>query len=418
MDVIASRAASVLFLSNYYPPEANALAARTSEHARVWIELGGRVTVIAGPPHFPEGRVYPGFENRFSRECIDRVEVLRVPMYVAPNEGFTRRTLSYFSYLLSSLRYCKQTNGEPDVVVASTPQFFAGLAGWLVSGLLRRPFVLEVRDLWPESIVAVGAMKHGRVVRLLERLEGLLYRAADHIVVVSPAFVDHVADTGVERGRISVLPNGVDVSWLERSIPENEIHKLRAELELEGRFVASYIGTVGMAHGVEIMLEAAARCENPEIAFLIVGGGAEIERLRIEAAQRRLGNVRVVEKQPRSRIPLFYGLSDVSVVHLRRRPAFRKVIPSKMFESMAAQLPIVLGVEGEACRILETAEAGIPIPPEDANALLEAITCLAADPELRTALGRAGATFVRKHYDRRVLAERYWQILRDVAASK
>ena len=205
----ASRA-SVLFLSNYFPPEVNALASRTAEHARRWAEHGGDIQVLAGPPHFPEGRIYDGYRNRFVIERSDGVGILRVPMYVTANQGFVRRTLSYVSYMISAVWYAGRAPSRPGVVVASTPQFFAGLAGWLVSRRLRRPFVLEVRDLWPESIIAVGALRYGFLVRLLERLETFLYRSADHVVVVSPAFREHVESRGVPPQDITVLPNGVD----------------------------------------------------------------------------------------------------------------------------------------------------------------------------------------------------------------
>ena len=412
-----ARSAPVLFLSNYFPPEVNALANRTAEHAREWVADGGEVEVVAGPPHFPEGRVYEGYRNRLTRDEWHGVPVLRIPMYVAANEGFVRRTLSYLSYMISAAWYAKRTRVDPEVVVASSPQFFAGLAGWLVSRRLRRPFVLEIRDLWPESIVQVGAMRRGALIRLLERLETFLYRTADHVVVVSPAFRSHIEARGVPSERITVLPNGVDPEWFE-PVPRAEVEALRAELGLGGKFVASYLGTVGMAHGVEIMLEAARKCDDPDVVFLVVGAGAEWGRLREAADSGGLPSFRVLPKQPRDRIRFFYALSDVSIVHLKDRPAFRKVIPSKMFESMAMRRPIVLGVRGQAEEILEEAGAGIVVEPENPDELLAAVLRLKADPALRDRLGAAGADHVRENYARPVIARRYWELLQSVAASR
>lgn len=411
------RSASVLFLSSNFPPEVNALANRTAEHARRWAEGGGDVTVVAGPPHFPEGRIHGGYRNRFTVERIDGVEVLRVPMYVTANEGFVRRTLSYVSYMISAAWHTRRTRLTPGVVVASTPQFFAGLAGWIASRRLRRPFVLEVRDLWPKSIVAVGAMRRGILVRLLERLETALYRAADHVVVVSPAFRSHIEERGVPAERITVLPNGVDVEWFERPVEREEVRALREELGMCGQFIAAYLGTVGMAHGLDIVLEAARACRDPDIAFLVVGAGAELQSLRDRAQRLGLENVRIVDKQPRWRVPLFYSLADVSLVLLRDRPAFRQVIPSKMFEAMAMRRPVVLSVAGQAREILDAAHAGIAVPPEKPKAILDAVRALKADPERCRELGDGGARFVREHYDRRALADRYWILLQDVAAS-
>lgn len=413
-----STVAPVLFLSNYFPPEVNALASRTWEHARQWAAQGGEVEVLAGPPHFPEGRIYDGFENRLTHDHIDGIDVLRVPMYVTANSGFFRRTLSYVSYMSTAAWYACRTRLDPGVVVASSPQFFAGFAGLLVSRRLERPFVLEVRDLWPESIVAVGAMRRGPLIRGLERLETFLYRSADHVVIVSPAFRGHLESRGVPTDRITVLPNGVDLEAFEQPPSAAEVQTLRADLDLEGRFVASYIGTVGMAHGVNVVLEAARKCVDPDVAFLVVGAGVEWQGIKDAAAVEGLTNLRVIEKQPRDRIRLFYAVSNVSIVHLKDRPAFRKVIPSKMVEAMAMRLPVVLGVLGQARDILEAAGAGIPVMPEDSEELLNAVLKLKEDPALRARLGTAGAAHVRAHYDRREIARQYWALIQSVAASR
>lgn len=407
----------VLFLSNYFPPETNALANRTWEHARVWAEAGGEIEVVAGPPHFPEGVVYDGYANVLSRERVEGVDVLRVPIFVARNRGFVRRALSFVSYLATTTWYADRVIRRPGVVVASSPQFFAGIAGRFVSARLRAPFVLEVRDLWPESIVDVGAMQPGLVIRALERVESWLYRTADHVVVVSPAFQAHIACRGVPESRISVLPNGVDLGGFAADVPAGEIAALRAELGLTGRFVASYIGTVGMAHGVDVLVEAAAACPDPEVAFVVVGAGAQWDELRARAADQRLENLLVLEKQPRERIRTFYAMADLSLVLLKDRPAFRKVIPSKMFESMGMRIPIVLGVLGQAAEILRDSGAGLVVTPEDPDALLAAVLELKSDPERRRRMGQAGAEHVRNAYDRREIARRYWDLLQSVAAS-
>lgn len=407
----------VLFLSSNFPPEVNALANRTWEHAREWARQGGAVSVVTGPPHFPEGSVYAGYRNALARETIDGVDVMRVPMYVAANAGFLRRTLSYVSYMASAAWFARRAQSDPSIVVASSPQFFAGLAGWLVARRLRRPFVLEVRDLWPESIVDVGAMRRGVLVRALERLESFLYRAADHIVVVSPAFRQHIEQRGVGSERITVLPNGVDPEWFEHDVAAGELDALRSEFGLEDGFVASYIGTVGMAHGAGVVLEAARRCADTDVAFVVVGAGAEWDALRERAEASGLDNFRLVERQSRHRTRLFYALSDVSIVHLLDRPAFRKVIPSKLFECMAMRRPVVLAVPGQATEILNRASGGICVDPEDPAALLAAVLRLKNDPALRRRLGDAGAEYVKENNDRRAIARRYWEVLQRVASA-
>jgi glycosyltransferase involved in cell wall biosynthesis len=277
------------------------------------------------------------------------------------------------------------------------------------------PFVLEVRDLWPESILAVGAMRSSWAIDVLERLETALYHAADRIVVVSPAFRDHIQARGVSPERIVVLPNGIVPEEFPTDPTSPEVDELRAELGLEDRFVVSYVGTVGMAHGLEVVVEVARLCPDPDVRFLVVGAGAgraDLDRRRKELG---LDNVLLVDRQPRERVPLLHALSDVALVPLRDRPAFRRVIPSKLLEVMGAGLPVVLGVRGQARVILEEAGGGIAVPPEDPRALLEAVLRLKADPDLRAEMGRSGQTYVRREYDRRVIADRYWQVLQEVA---
>ena len=404
----------LLFISNYFPPEVNAPATRLYEHARLWTKAGHDVDVMTSVPNFPEGQVYEGYRNRYAEEQIDGIDVVRVPMYVAENKGTLKRTLSYISFMLSCLLFSPRIRRRPDVIVATSPQFFAAIGGYVMARLFRVPFVLEVRDLWPESIVAVGAVRRNALIRFFERIERYLYHHSDHIVVVTHAFQRHIEERGVASEKISVLKNGFDLQALCEPLDEAQMSRMRRELGLEGKFVASYIGTIGMAHGVEVMLEAAQRCADPDVVFMVVGTGAEREKLVARQAELQLPNLRIVEKQPKQLVPYLLALSDVSVVHLKDSPLFRTVIPSKIFEAMAMKKPIVLGVEGETREIIEEAGAGIPIRPEDAGALVEAVTRLRNDRALYERMGESGLAYVRRHHDRRDLAERYWEILENV----
>lgn len=407
----------LLFVSNYFPPEVNAPAVRLYEHAKQWVADGHDVEVLASVPNFPEGEVYKGYENRFVREHRNGIDVMRVPMYVTANEGTLKRTLSYVSFMLSAVWFSRRVLRRPDIVVATSPQFFAAIGGYLISLIRRIPFVLEVRDLWPESIVAVGAVKRNWVIRLFERIELYLYRHSDHIVVVTDAFKRYIEAKGIPSRRISVIKNGFDLETLAAELDAAKVDALKREHHLEEKFVASYIGTIGMAHGVEVMLEAARLCEDPDVVFLVMGTGAErptIERLQ---AKLQLPNVRLIDKQPRELVPYFLALSNVSVVHLRKSPLFKTVIPSKIFEAMAMRKPIVLGVEGETKDIIEEAGAGIPVTPEDPAALLNAILKLKADSNLYGAAAAGGFSYVHRHHDRRKLARRYWSILEEAKGS-
>jgi glycosyltransferase involved in cell wall biosynthesis len=356
---------------------------------------------------------YPGYRNRFRQwDEIDGIRILRVKTFLSANKGFARRTINYLSYLLSASLFAPLA-GKVDVVVSTSPQFFCGLAGYGVSRLKGVPWVLEIRDLWPESIIALGAVRNRRLITLLEGIESFMYLQAQRIVSLTNSFKRHIASRGVQLERIEVIMNGADQ---ERFIPQTRDNAFREEHGLTGKFVASYIGTHGMAHGLRTILQAAELLRKEEkIVFLLVGDGAE--RLSLLAEKERLGldNVIMLPQQPKERIPEIIAASDTCLVLLRNMDLFKGVVPSKMFESMAMARPLIIGVEGESRGIVESAECGIHIDPENPAALAEAVLRLAGDSGLAARLGGNGHRFVTKHHDRDVLALRYLDLLREVA---
>ena len=403
----------ILFVSNYFPPEVNAPATRLYEHARQWVADGHTVDVLTAVPNFPEGAVYEGYENTLTHEVVEGINVTRVPMYVTPNEGTVKRTLSYLSFMCSAAWFARPDR-TPDVVVATSPQFFAAVGGYWIARRLGVPYVMEVRDLWPESVVAVGAMERNLIIRFFEQLEAFLYRQAAGVVVVTNAFKRAIAEKGIPQEKIHVLKNGADLDTWNQPLDTDRLEQLAAEHDLSGKFVVSYIGTIGMAHRVDIMLEAAQRCEDPDIVFAVIGAGAEWETLQAKQEALQLSNVRLIGKVPKADVPYMLALTDASLVHLKASPLFKTVIPSKMFEAMATRTPIILGVEGEAQDIVEEAGAGVFMPPEDAGALVEAAKRLKGNPKLHAQLGDNGYHHVHTHYDRTTLARRYIDVLRAV----
>lgn len=404
----------ITVLTHYYTPEVNAPASRLSEVARVWREAGHEVTVVTAVPSHPRGRVYPGYANRlFQSETIDGITVLRIWTAIAANEGFARRLIGYLSYPASIL-INRRHLPDADVVISTSPQFFCGLAGWLLRRRTR-PWILEIRDLWPESIVSVGAMRESWAIRLLERIEAWAYRSADAVVAVTDGFVPHIA-ARAPATPIAVIKNGVDLRLFSQSAAGAS---LRAELGLSGKFVAGYVGTHGMAHGLDTVIAAATLLrDRPDIAFLMVGDGSERARLEAEARRRSLGNIRFLGQQPKARMPTIWETIDAGLVVLRRADTFKTVLPSKMFEIMAMGRPIALGVEGEAAVLLAEAGAGMAITPEDAEALAAAVLQLAGDRAAALAMGEAGRDFVRERFDRQKLAQDYLAFIERVVRER
>jgi glycosyltransferase involved in cell wall biosynthesis len=395
---------NIVFLTHYFPPEVNAPAVRTHAHCREWVKAGHDVTVVTCAPNHPFGRVYDGYRNvPWQWENIDGIRVIRLWTLLAANEGVAKRILNYASYMVIAAMAAPFLP-RPHVVVSTSPQFFCGLAGYFVSRVHRARWVLEIRDLWPDSITAVGALRRGWAIKLCERLEAWAYRKADKIVTVTDSFRRHIGEPGGEADKVVVVKNGVDLEQFSRLERD---HSLAREIGVEDKFIAAYFGTHGMAHGLEVVLRAAALLRNdPRITFLLVGDGAERRRLQRMREEWGLTNVVMLEQQPKERMPALWSLTDVGLVLLRKSDLFKMVIPSKIFEAMGASRPIVLGVEGEARDIVERAGCGIPVEPENPEQLAAAVQHLAECPEAGRAMGAKGLAYVAREYDRKVLAGR------------
>ena len=400
----------ILFFSHYYPPEGNAPAARVSAHCARWAGAGHEVTVVTCAPNHPRGRVYPGYRNRMrSIERVDGVRVVRVFTYLAANEGVFKRAASWLSYLAAAV-LDGLAERRPDVVIATSPQFFCAWAGLLVGRLRRRPVLLEIRDLWPESIADLGLVRSRAALRWFERLAQWTYAAADGIVTVGDGYRQGLVEQGVDPARIRVVMNGVDRQLFH---PRPARPAVAAELGVAGRFVVTYCGTIGLAAGLEVVLRAGAALAasgRRDIVFLLVGDGARLDALRAAAAETGLDNVIFTGQLDRRRIPEVLACSDACLVHLRVAQTFTTVMPSKILDGAAMARPILLGVRGFAQRFVEDAGCGLCFQPEDDGGLVSAVLRLVGDPALCRRLGEAGREYVAA-FDRGRLAARYLEII-------
>jgi glycosyltransferase involved in cell wall biosynthesis len=406
----------ITFLCQYFPPEMGAPAARTYEHARHWVSLGHQVTVITGFPNHPTGIIRPEYRGNFvKRESVDGIDLLRTWIYCAPNKGFFKRVLNFLSFFFSAFILGALMTKRSDLVVGTSPQFFCAVSGYLLSVLRRVPFVFEVRDIWPLSAIELGALKNPLLIKVLEAMESFLYRRAALIVIVAESTRPYLHAKGVPDEKIAMVPNGVDARYLEMAASAGDPETLREEIGLKDKFIVSYIGTHGMSHALDVVLEAADKMrDDPVVHFLFVGEGAEKDRLKEQAASLKLRNVTFLNQQPREKLLAFYRASNISLVPLRRLDVFKKVLPSKMFELMGVASPIVCSVEGEAADLLNRAQAGLSIEPENADALVEAVMTLRHNPERTRQLGENGEHFVRNYYLRSVLAEKYIDALKKI----
>jgi glycosyltransferase involved in cell wall biosynthesis len=404
----------ILFLTDNFPPESNAPASRTFEHCREWVKAGHQVTVITCAPNFPKGKVFDGYRNRlWQQEEMAGIRVIRIWSYIAANEGFVKRILDYQSFMVSAALAAPFVRGA-DVVVGTSPQFFTACAAYLVSRMKCIPFVFELRDMWPESIKAVGAMKDSAVIRILERIEMFLYRKAKRIVTVTHAFKSTLVRRGIDDQKIDVVTNGVDLSHFS---PQAKDSQLLAQHALDGKFVAGYIGTHGMAHALETLLEAAKILQQTphaeNICLLFLGEGARKAKLSEQAKAMGLTNVLFLDAVPKDQVKRYWSVLDVAVIHLRKTVLFTTVIPSKLFECMGMGLPVLHGVAGESADIVAREKVGEVFESENAQQLVEGLLRMSYQPDAYANYRQNGLEAATR-YDRKHLALEMLQVFKNV----
>jgi len=405
----------ILYVSQHYPPEMGALAGRAAELSHHFALLGHAASVLTAFPNHPTGVIFPEYRERFKRlfyrEQVDAVDVVRTWLLPYPNRKPLERVLNYGSFCASaSMRGAFL--GRPDVVIGTSPPLPIAMAGYNVARIKRVPFIFEVRDLWPESLEGVGLGKqHSRIYKTVAAIVRFLYKHSDHIVVVTPAFKEYLnAKWNVPPEKMSVVANGVEAERFCPAPPSVEI--LREFGVPDGNFVAAYIGTMGMAHGLKTILEVAEFLrDRSQITLLLVGEGGNREDLVRVAKERGLNNIIFTGQQPREKIPAIINSSDVCLSLLKNEEVFKTVIPTKMLEYMSCGRPVVLAVGGQAERILREANAGISVGAENPKAIADAILAMHPDPEARHRFGKNGREYIIANMSRDTTARAYLDIL-------
>ncbi|MCP8938421.1 glycosyltransferase family 4 protein [Alsobacter sp. SYSU M60028] len=386
-----------------------------SENAKNWVKAGFDVTVVTCVPNYPRGKILPGYRNRlFQSEMIDGVRVIRLLTLTVANEGVLLRTMNYLVFSLMAILFAGRLP-KCDVVMSTSPNLFCGAAGWAVARLKRVPWVLEIRDLWPQAISAVGAVESRAMLAPFHALERWAYSHADLIVTVTRPFVDHIRAHGGRDKIIQVIPNGVSVQRFVGS----DGAAFRERHGLGDKVIVSYVGTHGLAQKLASVLQAAKLLRSrSDIVVLMIGDGGEKKQLMQMQRDENIDNVVFMDEVPMSAIPDILAATDITLAPLSKDPLFRAFVPGKIFESMAAKRPVVLAAEGEAARLVTEAEAGIAVAPEDPEAMARAIAELADNPDLRRQAGENGHAYVRANFDREALSGRYAAVLSELVSSR
>jgi len=367
----------ILFISDNFPPEVNAPATRTYEHCKEWVNAGSKVTVITCAPNFPKGKVFEGYKNKlYQKETIDGIEVIRVWSYITSNAGFFKRVLDYISFAKMAF-FASFFVRKVDVIVSTSPQFFSAVSGYFIALFKRKPWIMEVRDIWPESIRAVNAMKSSKILDFLEKVELFLYRKATKVVVVTDSFKRNITERGINPDKIEIVKNGVYLDNFKAKAKEDYLLK---KLNLKGKFVVGYIGTHGMAHKLDFILNSILNLDS-NIHFLFLGDGAEKQKLLQLNKKLNLNNTTFIDFVSKNEIQDYISITDIALVPLKKSDTFKTVIPSKIFENAAMKKPILLGVEGESKEIVEKYNAGLCFEPENKEDFIEKLDKLFKDKE-------------------------------------
>ena len=397
----------ILIVAQYFPPEISATGRRAQELAA---SLAGRthdVTVLTGRPNHPAtaGRYFCR-DAASSERTSGGYRVLRLPVFRSPDARAWHRALNYLTFVLFAIARGMFLD-RPGAILAVSP-LPAGFAALALHAWHGAPLIYDLQDIWPDSARAVGVLKRGLALRLLGVLERLLYRCSARVVVISDGFRDYLANLGVPRDRLRVIPNGVDDELFRDAEPE---HRLRRTQPLQGRFIVGYVGNHGLAQGLDTVLDAAERLRGEAVAFLLIGEGVEKSRLERKAREARLENLRFLRGAPRRRVPRVLAACDAGLVILRNDPLFRITIPSKLYEYMAAGKPVLCSVGGETAGLVEAARCGTAVPPADGAALADAVRALARDPTACAAMGESGRAWVREHFSTAAMMAAYAEVI-------
>ncbi len=405
----------IVILTQYYPPEP---IPKPHELARGLTDRGHKVTVVTGFPNYPAGKFYAGTRVRIWKwDSVDGIRVLRLPLYPDHSRSAVRRTLNYGSFAISAALLGIVLGGPVDAMVAEHPPLTTGLSAWVLGRVRRTPFLFAVNDLWPESVEATGMVRSRNLLRWMGRLERFVYGRSAAIAVISNGVKRNLVEKGVPPDKVHVISHWADETLYR---PVSRDSNLARELGMAGRFNVVFAGQLGLAQGLDVVLDAAEELSNlPDAQFVLVGDGTDADRLRRVAGERGLNNIRFLGRQPAARMPHIFAISDILMVHLRDEPLFRITIPSKTMAYMACGRPVLMAVEGDAADVIRAAGAGVTCRSGDAKDLAETVRRLRAmDRAELERMGRAGREDFLTSYSRGVLLDRYEAILSGLVLRK
>ncbi|NMM61131.1 glycosyltransferase family 4 protein [Clostridium sp. P21] len=400
----------ILFLTQYCPPEVGAPQNRIFEFAKQLKKFNHEVTILTAMPNYPKGEIFEGYrDKKVVLEEIDGIKIVRTSIYATKDKSFTKRLRNYLSFTFSSVLTGSKYIDKQDAIITESPPLFLGWSGYILAKRKKAKFIFNISDLWPESAVKLNVLHNKLLISLSTWLEEFCYKKAHAVTGQTKGIVDNIVSRGFDKNKVHLITNGVDTEFFKR---ENRDEEFRKELGVHGKFAICYAGIHGIAQGLEVIIEAADILRDyKDIQFLFFGDGPEKQKLIDMVKEKGLNNVTFMPVQSKPKMPRIVASMDATIIPLKKLDLFKGALPSKMFESLASELPIVLAVEGEAEKLINDAQAGITVEPENSKEIAEAVLKLYKDPELRIKLGQNGRKYVMEHYAREAIARKLEKIL-------
>jgi glycosyltransferase involved in cell wall biosynthesis len=404
----------ILLISQYFPPETGGTSNRLLSLAKNFQSAGHEVVVVSEKPNHPEGIIHEEYKGGlFVEREYEGIPVIYTWVHTRPEKTFWTRISFYVSFMIMAVVGAMRAKGDFDVVVASSPPLFVGLAGWAAARMKRAKFVFDVRDLWPEVAVAMGALNNPAAISLAEKVERFIYEQADGITAVTDSFCDYIEDiVGPGKPMVRVMNGTMPDVFAE----DERREELRRTYGWEEKLVLLYAGNLGLAQGLPHILDAAAEFKDDErVEFVLLGSGPVRDELIARKKELGVDNVRFMDRVSLPEAAAHMAAADALLVPLGKNPIYQQFIPSKLFDSMAAGRPVLLSVDGEARAILDAAEGGLYYPAEDGTALAENIRWLLDHPEERKAMGERGRSYARTHCTRAAQADQMIDFVEQLA---
>ena len=409
---------NILLIHQYFLEDDDPGGSRWNEFSRIWTDQGHSVTVLGGMMHYNGKEKKPEYKGKyFVRKQQGAVTVYRCHVSEAYNKSFVGRLWGYFSFMFSAFYAGMfKVKGKFDVVIVTSPPLFVGATGYLISRLKRIPFVFEVRDLWPESAIDTGVLTNKLVIRLAYWVEAFIYRTATLINVLTPAFYTALRDKkGIPANKLIQISNAADFSLSEKLLRDFDKDAFRHQHDLEGHFVITYVGAHGVANQLEQILDAGEALADTNVLFLLIGQGMEKERLVKMASERKIKNVRFLDSVPKAEVFRYILASEMGASVLKRVDTFKTVYSNKTFDYMSCKKPILMAIDGVSRELVEDAQAGVYVEPENTSEYSRIIREYLNNPNRLQQEGESGYRFAKDNFDREVLAYKYLKFIQQIA---